>query len=244
MLKAENSPHFALTYLAVLASGATFVPLNPAYTPSEVALLVEDADPVLLVHGAATAVPPEDGKITRATLEADGTGTLTRLAAGLEPDLAIAEMAETDLAAILLTSGTTGRPKGAMLMHRNLSSNVAALHEAWQFLGCRFDPPHPAAVPRPRSVRGVASRALQRRDGAPAGAVRCRRRSQRCCPRVSVFMGVPTFYTRLLDHAGFTRAATASASAFSSAARPRLLPSVFAAFEERTGRSASSSATA
>ena len=58
MVKTENSPAFVLTYLAVLASGAVFVPINSAYTAAEVALLVEDADPVLLVHSSATAMPP------------------------------------------------------------------------------------------------------------------------------------------------------------------------------------------
>lgn len=234
MLKAENSPHFALTYLAVLASGAIFVPLNPAYTPSEVALLVEDADPVLLIHSAATAVPPEDGKIARATLEADGAGTLTQLAAGLEPDLAIAEMAETDLAAILFTSGTTGRPKGAMLMHRNLSSNVAALHEAWHFSDADtilhtlpLFHAHGLFVALHLGFYSAATvHLLGRFDAAKVVAL---------LPSVTVFMGVPTFYTRLLDNADFTREATAAIRLFVCGSAP-LLPSVFAAFEERTGQ--------
>ena len=133
MVKAENSPVFVLAYLAVLASGAIFVPVNPAYTASEVMLLVDDADPVLLVHGFATAVPPKGDGLARVTLEPDGTGALAELAASLEPDLAVEAMAASNLAAILFTSGTTGRPKGAMLMHGNLSSNVAALHAAWRF---------------------------------------------------------------------------------------------------------------
>lgn len=234
MLKAENSPHFALTYLAVLAAGATFVPLNPAYTPSEVALLVEDADPVLLVHSSATPVPPEGDGIARATLEADGSGSLTRLAATLEPDLAVETMAETDLAAILFTSGTTGRPKGAMLMHRNLSSNVAALYEAWRFSDADsilhtlpLFHAHGLFVALHLGLYSAATvHLLARFDAAKVVAL---------LPAVSVFMGVPTFYTRLLDRADFTREVTANIRLFVCGSAP-LLPSVFTAFEERTGQ--------
>ena len=234
MVKADNSPAFALTYLAVLASGATFVPLNPAYTPSEVALLVEDADPVLLVHGSSTAVPPEGDGLARATLEPDGSGSLSELAARMVPDLAVEAMAETDLAAILFTSGTTGRPKGAMLMHRNLSSNVAALHEAWHFSDADailhslpLFHAHGLFVALHLGLYSAATvHLLGRFDAAKVVAL---------LPSVSVFMGVPTFYTRLLDRADFDRAATASIRLFVCGSAP-LLPSVFAQFEERTGQ--------
>ncbi len=234
MLKAENAPEFTLTYLAVLALGAIFVPLNPAYTPSEVALLVEDAGPVLLVHSAATAVPPEGHGIARATLEADGTGSLSRLAAGLDPDLAVEVMAETDLAAILFTSGTTGRPKGAMLMHRNLSSNVAALHRAWHFSDADsilhtlpLFHAHGLFVALHLGLYSAATvHLLGRFEAVKVVAL---------LPNVSVFMGVPTFYTRLLDREDFTRAAAASVRLFVCGSAP-LLPSVFAAFEARIGQ--------
>ena len=234
MVKAENSPAFALTYLAVLASGAIFVPLNPAYTPSEVALLVDDADPVLLVHGSATAVPPEGDGLIRATLEPDGSGSLPDLAARLEPDLTVEAMAETDLAAILFTSGTTGRPKGALLMHRNLSSNVAALHEAWRFSDADsilhslpLFHAHGLFVALHLGLYSAATvYLLGRFDAAKVVSL---------LPSVSVFMGVPTFYTRLLDRADFDRSATAAIRLFVCGSAP-LLPSVFAQFEERTGQ--------
>jgi len=135
MLKTENSPAYVFTYLAILAAGAIFVPLNAAYTAAEVGLLVDDADPILLVHASDTPVPPVDaaGGPAHMTLEPDGSGSLTDLANRLDPDLSVEPVTARDLAAILFTSGTTGRPKGAMLMHGNLSSNVAALHQTWQF---------------------------------------------------------------------------------------------------------------
>ncbi|MFM9935976.1 MAG: AMP-binding protein [Novosphingobium sp.] len=233
MLKAENSPAFALTYLAVLASGAICVPVNPAYTPSEVALLIEDAAPVLLVNGSSTPVPPEGEGPARATLEPDGSGSLPDLAARLEPDLAVDFMAETDLAAILFTSGTTGRPKGAMLMHRNLSSNVAALFDVWRFshadsiLHCLpLFHAHGLFVALHLGLYSAATvHLLGRFDAAKVVSL---------LPEVSVFMGVPTFYTRLLERADFTREAVSAIRLFISGSAP-LLPSVFAAFEARSG---------
>lgn len=234
MVKTENSPAFVFTYLAVLASGAVFVPMNSAYTAAEVALLVEDADPVLLVHAAQTAVPPvANDRPARATLNPDGGGSLPDLAASLAPDLSVEPMASGDLAAILFTSGTTGRPKGAMLTHGNLSSNVEALFDTWRFSNrdailhaLPLFHAHGLFVALHLGLYSAATLRMLRRFDADAvidGLA-----------DVSVFMGVPTFYTRLLDNPAFDRAATAGIRLFVSGSAP-LLPSVFAAFEQRTG---------
>ena len=233
MVKADNSPAFVFTYLAVLASGAIFVPMNTAYTAAEVALLVEDADPALLVHAAATAVPPERDGLARATLETDGSGSLSALAESLDPDLTVEDMAASNLAAILFTSGTTGRPKGAMLMHGNLSSNVAALYETWRFSHTDsilhtlpLFHAHGLFVALHLGLYSAATvKMLAKFDAARVASL---------LPTVSVFMGVPTFYTRLLDHACFTRDAAAAIRLFVSGSAP-LIPKVFAAVEERTG---------
>ena len=234
MVKAENSPEYVYTYLGILALGAIFVPLNPAYTASEVALLIEDAQPRLMVHSAATPVPDLEAEGLRAaTIEPDGQGGLSRLAATLQPDLAIEPVAAGDLAAILFTSGTTGRPKGAMLRHGNLSSNVAALYETWHFsdadsiLHCLpLFHAHGLFVALHLGLYSAATLHMLPRFDAEAVLARL--------PRASVFMGVPTFYARLLAREDFTRASCASIRVFISGSAP-LLPSVFNAFEQRTG---------
>ena len=234
MVKTENSPAFVFTYLAVLASGAIFVPMNAAYTVAEVALLVEDADPVLLVHAAATAMPdPASDGVERVTLEPDGSGSLTDLAHSCAPNFSVEPMAADDLAAILFTSGTTGRPKGAMLTHGNLSSNVAALFDTWQFSDADtilhtlpLFHAHGLFVALHLGLYSAATiQMLPRFDATRVRAL---------LADVTVFMGVPTFYTRLLDLPDFDRAACAAIRLFISGSAP-LLPSVFTAFAERTG---------
>lgn len=232
MVKTENSPAFVFTYLAVLACGAVFVPMNAAYTAAEVVLLIEDAEPVLLIHAGATAVP-QDGGVARITLEPDGSGALPALAATLAPDLSVVPMARDDLAAILFTSGTTGRPKGAMLTHGNLVSNVASLFDIWVFSAddvilhvLPLFHAHGLFVALHLGLYSAATvRMLPRFDAEAVLAE---------LPLASVFMGVPTFYTRLLDRPGFTRELAGPRRLFISGSAP-LLPSVFAAFEARTG---------
>jgi malonyl-CoA/methylmalonyl-CoA synthetase len=234
MVKSENSPGFVYTYLAILALGAVFVPLNAAYTAAEVALLIEDAEPSLLVHASDTAVPDvAQCPVRRIVLEPDGCGALADLAAASAPDLAIAERGEADLAAILFTSGTTGRPKGAMLTHSNLASNVAALHGAWRFsaddaiLHCLpMFHAHGLFVALHLGLYSAAT--IHMLPKFAAGEVRRR------LAEVTVFMGVPTFYSRLLAEPGFDRPDCAAIRLFVSGSAP-LLPSLFEAFHARSG---------
>lgn len=234
MVKTGSSPNFVFTYLAILAAGAIFVPMNAAYTAAEVALLVEDAEPVLLIHDEDTAVPPAGhDSVARITLNADGSGALPDMAQERAADLSIEATALSDLAAILFTSGTTGRPKGAMLSHGNLLSNVEALFETWQFsredeiLHCLpLFHAHGLFVCLHLGLYSAASLHMLPKFDAAAVISEL--------GKVSVFMGVPTFYTRLLESTDFTKEATASIRLFVSGSAP-LLPSVFSAFETRTG---------
>ena len=124
-------------YLACLRVGAIYLPLNPAYTPAEVAYFVSDAEPVLMVCEPARVAPLRAGLGLSAprieTLEASGSGSLQKLAAAMPADFVTVGMDAGDLAAILYTSGTTGRSKGAMITHENLRSNALALVDIWRF---------------------------------------------------------------------------------------------------------------
>jgi malonyl-CoA/methylmalonyl-CoA synthetase len=232
MIKTGNSPQFAFAYLAVLALGAIFVPMNTAYTASEVAMLMEDAEPRLLIHASGTPVP-EAVDIATATLEPDGTGSLPDLARSLPPDLAVEPLQTDDLAAILFTSGTTGRPKGAMLTHGNLGSNVAALFETWQFSdedvilhALPLFHAHGLFVGLHLGLYSAATLLMLPKFETAAVIERL--------DEATVFMGVPTFYARLLECEDFTRDTCANIRLFISGSAP-LLPSVFEAFAARTG---------
>ena len=212
-LQSEKSVEAVVVYLATLKVGAVFLPLNTAYTETEVEYFLDDAEPALFVEDAVELVA--DAR-TRAPL----WETTPR-----EPG---------DLASIIYTSGTTGRSKGAMLSHGNLAANALALHQAWGFtkddvllhalpifhvhglfvaLHCAF-------------LSGAPMVWLAKYDDAQVMAA---------LPRSSVMMGVPTFYVRLLANAGFTREAAEHMRLFISGSAP-LLESTFAEFEARTGK--------
>ena len=234
MLKTGNSPEFAFTYLAVLALGAIFVPMNTAYTASEVSMLIADAEPKLLIHASGTPIPDTAALgLATATLEPDGTGSLPDLARSLSPDLAVESLAASDLAAILFTSGTTGRPKGAMLTHGNLSSNVAALFETWRFSDSDtilhtlpLFHAHGLFVGLHLGLYSAATLLMLPKFDTAAVIAQL--------GQVTVFMGVPTFYARLLECEDFTQDTCGTIRLFISGSAP-LLPSVFEAFATRTG---------
>lgn len=213
VVQAAKSTAMVALYLATLQVGAIFVPLNSAYKAAEVEYFLEDAeprlfiqDPVQLAHDAAT----------------------------LEPWREVEPRSGDDIAAIVYTSGTTGRSKGAMLSHGNLAANARALCDAWGFtdrdvllhalpifhvhglfvaLHCAF-------------LSGCATIWLDRFDEDQI---------IEALPRATVMMGVPTFYTRLLGNPRFTRDVAAPVRLFISGSAP-LLETAFAEFEERTGK--------
>ena len=235
----KSWPAFAL-YLAALRAGAVYLPLNTAYTLAEVEYFLTDAAPTVFVcrpeiAAEAKALAARLGVPAVETLGADGAGSLTAAASDFADTFEDVARGPEDLAAILYTSGTTGRAKGAMLTHDNLLSNALTLKDYWRFTQ---DDVLIHALPL-FHTHGlfVASNVV-----LLAGA------SMIFCPKFDAkealtlmgkgatsLMGVPTFYTRLIDQPGLTKEATARMRLFISGSAP-LLAETHRAFEERTGK--------
>jgi malonyl-CoA/methylmalonyl-CoA synthetase len=233
----EKSPEVIALYLGALRAGAVFLPLNTAYTPAEVRYFVEDAKPSLLLCAPGS---PLDGAgfvaelgVNKATLGADGSGSWTDAVKAAGSDFATVARGGTDLAAILYTSGTTGRAKGAMLSHTNLASNCVTLAEFWQVTS---DDVLLHALPIFHThglfvathlglMTGASMLFLPRFDADQVIAL---------LPRATVMMGVPTFYTRLLERPDFTAELVRHMRLFISGSAA-LLAETHRAFSERTG---------
>ncbi|NIJ42877.1 malonyl-CoA/methylmalonyl-CoA synthetase [Parvibaculum indicum] len=238
-VQVEKSPEALLVYLACLRGGFAFMPMNTAYRMEEVDYLVGNAEPALVICDPAREDEIAEIAGRRAgakvlTLDANGKGSLAdALAAHGNAQLPPVSCAPEDLAAILYTSGTTGKPKGAMLSHRNLAANGLALREAWRFTADEvllhalpifhahglFVACHCALLSGARMIW------LGKFD---------RDRVLAELPRATVFMGVPTFYTRLLAGGGLDAGAVRNMRLFTSGSAP-LLTETFEAFRERTG---------
>jgi malonyl-CoA/methylmalonyl-CoA synthetase len=236
-VQVEKSPDNLILVLAALRAGAAYLPLNTAYTIAELEYFIGDAEPALVVcdptkregllpitqaHGAALD-----------TLDAHGGGSLIGAAATQPTDFADIASGPNDLAAILYTSGTTGRSKGAMLSHHNLSSNADVLADYWRF---NTDDVLLHALPL-YHTHGlfVASMTMMLKGGTMLFLPKFDADEViRLLPRATTMMGVPTFYTRLLQHPGFTRELTAHMRLFTSGSAP-LLAETHREFSARTG---------
>lgn len=236
-VQVEKSPQAVFLYLACLRIGAVYLPLNTGYTLHELDYFFGDAEPRVIVCDPARE--SDVGGLAGAqgaailTLDQAGRGSLIDAAAD-RGDLAPAACDPDDLAALLYTSGTTGRSKGAMLTHRNLVSNALALRATWGFTAADVLL-HVLPIYHTHGLfvaintvllAGARMLFLPRFDAdavIPALA------------QASVMMGVPTYYTRLLARADFTADAARSIRLFISGSAP-LLEETFAAFEARTGQ--------
>ena len=231
---AEKSLDLILLYLATLRLGALYLPLNTAYQAAELAYFLDDAEPVLFVCDPATDTVETASAPTVLTLGADGKGSLAEAIAGSHPAPPAVAIAPDDLAAIVYTSGTTGRSKGAMITHTNLVSNARALIDAW------------GVVPGDRLLHALplyhihglfialntmllAGARTDLLPGFDADTVLDR------LPEATLFMGVPTYYTRLLASPRLDRAAVTGMRLFVCGSAP-LTPQTFAAFEARSGQ--------
>ena len=234
-VQAEKSAAMLMLYLACVRAGAVFLPLNSAYTLAEIDYFISDAEPALIVCDPAR----RDGIAAMArgaaveTLDAAGAGSLMDKAAAKPPEFGDAARGPDDLAAILYTSGTTGRSKGAMLSHDNLASNALTLVDFWRFTASdvllhALPVFHTHGLFVATNVVLLAGASMLFVSKFDADEV------MRLMPQATTMMGVPTFYVRLVDHPGLTKQATAHMRLFVSGSAP-LLADTHRAFSERTG---------
>ncbi len=236
-VQVEKSAEALILYLACLRSGAVYLPLNTAYTLTELDYFIGDAEPRLVVvastaRGGIEDIAKPHGAIVE-TLDADGRGSLLDLARDEPADFVDASRSADDLAAILYTSGTTGRSKGAMLTHGNLLSNALTLRDYWRVTA---DDRLIHALPifhthglfvatNVTLLAGASMFLLSKFDADEVVSL---------MPQATMLMGVPTFYVRLLQSARLDREAVANIRLFVSGSAP-LLAETHAEFQARTG---------
>ena len=234
----DKSPDMIVLLLACHRAGAVLLPLNPAYTLAELEYFLDDAKPALVLCRPASleAVAALAQKLGLPAVESLGAnrdgGFAERIDA--EPsEYATVPRAGDDLAAILYTSGTTGRSKGAMLTHDNLASNALALVDVWRFTSADVlihalpvFHTHGLFVATNVALMSGATMIFQPRFDAEAIVA--------ALPRATSLMGVPTFYVRLVEHEGVTRESTAHMRLFVSGSAP-LLAETHAAWRAKTG---------
>jgi len=236
-VQVEKSPQALALYGGAVMAGVVFLPLNTAYTPDEVAYFLADAGAALLLadstrEAALAPVAARCGSRLMA-LDADGTGSFADAMAQATPITEATDRVEDDLAALLYTSGTTGRSKGAMLTQRNLLSNAEVLVREWRFTE-RDVLLHALPIFHTHGLF-VATNTLLLAGGAMIFLPRLDIDALiRHLPQATSLMGVPTFYTRLLSDPRFDRELVAHMRLFISGSAP-LLAETHSAFEARTG---------
>jgi len=232
-----KSPAALALYAACVRAGAVFLPLNTAYTPRELDYFVSDSGAALFICDPAeeavlAPIAAEAGAVLK-TLDADGRGNFRALADSQDAAFDTCPREPDDLAALLYTSGTTGRSKGAMLSQANLLSNAESLVEAWRFtekdvLLHALPIFHSHGLFVATNVMLLAGGAMIFLPKFDADAVLAR------LPAATAMMGVPTFYTRLLDEPRFDRNLVGHMRLFISGSAP-LLAETHKQFEARTG---------
>lgn len=235
-VQVEKSPQALFLYLACLRVGAIYLPLNTGYTPHELAYFAGDAEPTLLVCASKNlekiqaALPG----LQLLTLSDDGqSGSLVREAKDMPTAFDDVDVTMSDLASILYTSGTTGRSKGAMLSHGNLTSNAQTLKDVWRF--CAQDVLlhalplfhiHGLFVATNITLLSAASMILLPKFEVESVF--------QALPLATVMMGVPTYYTRLLSDPRLNCEVTRHIRLFVSGSAP-LLADTHRAWQARTG---------
>jgi malonyl-CoA/methylmalonyl-CoA synthetase len=237
-VQVEKSPEALFLYLATIKAGYVYLPLNTAYQATEIEYFIQNAEPAVMVCSSknfawVSKIAFKSGTRHVFTLDDNRTGTLLDRAAVQSDRFKTVACDDDDLAAILYTSGTTGRSKGAMLTHKNLSSNALVLQKFWGWkkgdvllhalpifhVHGLFVAAHGALINGSKMIW------LPRLDTAAL---------IQNMPRSTVMMGVPTFYVRLLADKNFTKAVCRNMRLFVSGSAP-LLTETFNTFKELTG---------
>ena len=237
-VQVEKSVEAMVLYLATLRAGYVFLPLNTAYQSAEIEYFIGNAEPAVVVcspknFGWVSKIAFKAGTQHVFTLGDDRSGSLLERAAHHSDQHQPVQCAEDDLAAILYTSGTTGRSKGAMLTHGNMRSNALVLKDYW---GWKKGDVLIHALPIFHvhglfvAIHGAlinGSKMIWMAKFDPKLAVQK-------MPEATVFMGVPTLYVRMLAEPGLTREAVRNMRLFVAGSAPLLLET-FNEWRERTG---------
>jgi malonyl-CoA/methylmalonyl-CoA synthetase len=236
-VQVEKSVQNLILYLAVVRAGAVYLPLNTAYTLNELDYFITDAEPSLVVCDPAKAegLRTIAAKVnaTVETLDASGKGSLTAGADAEKSDFATVMRGNDDLAAILYTSGTTGRSKGAMLSHDNLASNSQTLVDYWRFTD-KDVLIHALPIYHTHGLFVASNVTLFARAAMIFLPKLDPELIIKLMPRATVLMGVPTFYTRLLQSPNLTKDSTSHMRLFISGSAP-LLADTHREWSARTG---------
>ncbi len=237
-VQVEKSVEAMMLYLATLRAGYVFLPLNTAYQSAEIEYFIGNAEPAVVVcspknFGWISKLAFKAGTQHVYTLDDNRSGSLLERAAHCSDHHVPVERQADDLAAILYTSGTTGRSKGAMLTHGNLLSNAQVLKDYWG-----WKPGdvliHALPIFHVHGLFVALHGALLNGSKMFWMAKFDPRRVIEKMPEATVFMGVPTLYVRLLAEPGLTREAVRHMRLFIAGSAP-LLIETFAAWQERTG---------
>ncbi|OKH89999.1 malonyl-CoA synthase [Thalassospira sp. TSL5-1] len=237
-VQVEKSPAALFLYLGCIRAGLVYLPLNTAYQTHELSYFIEDASPAVVVcppRGKADMDAIVQGRAGCAvyTLDGDGNGSIADAAVSQAGDFAPIACEDDDLAAILYTSGTTGKPKGAMMTQMNLWSNGQTLVDLWGFTASDTLL-HALPIFHTHGLFIACHCVLM--SGASMIFLPKFDRDQviKALPRSTVMMGVPTFYVRLLAGEDFSASLVSNMRLFISGSAP-LLPETFSAFHQRTG---------
>lgn len=239
VVQVDKSIEAVVLYLACLRAGAVYIPLNTAYTPAEVAYFLGDASPQLFVcaptrKGELKKIADKQNVPETLTLGMAAEGDLMQALTSMPVSDEIVDIDKDDLAAILYTSGTTGRSKGAMLSHHNLATNAQVLFDYWHWQdddvllhALPIFHVHGLFVALHCALLGGSRVIFMPRFNVDTVLEKL--------PDSTVMMGVPTFYTRLLERDDFTREICGGMRLFISGSAP-LLTETHREFEQRSGQ--------